>query len=131
MYVSGSPESGSISNNTPNLTTQAEAFVAGEAVAQGSGVSIAATVGDASQGTAQIANVEWALCPTSTSPDKEVGIRYQMQAQINNQNAIPAWSNTVDVRCGSTVTSSSTGPSAADAGISSGQPSLSDFNPDQ
>ena len=131
MSVSGSPESGSISNNTPDLTTQAEAFVGGEAVAQGSGTAVAATVGDTSQGSAQIANVEWALCPTSSSPDKEVGIRYQMQAKINDLNAIPTWSNTVDVRCGSAVTNSSAGPSAADAGISSGQPSLSDFNPDQ
>jgi hypothetical protein len=59
-----------------------------------------------------------------------VGIRYQLQAKINNQNAIPAWSNTVDVRCGSTVTSAGTVPTATGAGVSTGQPSLSDFNPD-
>jgi hypothetical protein len=129
VAVGGQDVPAGTANNTPSLAGQAQVTVGGQMVAQGSNVSVAKTVGNTHQGAATVANVEWALCPADVDPDEDVGIRYQMQAQANGNNAAPTWSNTVDIRCGAAAGSSSTTNNAGAAGGNSSRPNPG-FSPD-
>ena len=132
VAVRGAGVPAGIARNTPDLTGQDAAIVGSEEVAQGSRVSVASTIGASAQGSAIVQNIEWGLCPADydpNDPNKDIGVRYQAQSRIDGNNAIPTWSNTVDIRCGSaTGSSSSSGASAAGAG-GTARPNPA-FNPD-
>jgi hypothetical protein len=130
VAVGGETVAAGTANNAPLLAGQSAVNVGDQEVAQGSSVSVARTVGNTHQGSAQVANIEWALCPTDTDPDQDIGIRYQMQATVNNTNAIPSWSNIVDFRCGAATSGGSGASGASTADSSRSRPPSPDFNPD-
>lgn len=133
--VGGEAVPAGIASGTPNLEGQDVAIVGNAQVAQGSSVSVASTIGASAQGSAIVQNVEWGLCPAGYNPNdpnetRDIGIRYQLRSQIGSQNAVPTWSNTVDIRCGAATSgggSSASGDASSASGTSRPDPG---FNPD-
>ncbi len=132
--VGGEAVPAGVASSTPNLDGQDVAIVGGDQVAQGSSVSVASTIGATAQGSAIVQNVEWGLCPAGYSPNdpnqtKDIGIRYQLRSKIGNNNAVPSWSKTVDIRCGAATSGRSSSSGSASSAGTENQPSP-EFNPD-